>query len=134
MKNSIKNFKNFIKNFGYLGVIEYIGEVDPPILSHPHSVLRWIKPPSAELSMIRTTGVISLAEFKAKEGITTLPLYESRKRPGRFYVVHLGEALSLAEGTDLKQPLFVWSCSNSETGETWSFISNQQAAQPVGSI
>ena len=128
MKNSIKNFKNFIKNFGYLG------EVDPPILSHPHSVLRWIKPPSAELSMIRTTGVISLAEFKAREGVQTLPLFESKKRPGRFYVVHLGEAISLAEGTDLKQPLFVWSCINSESGETWSFISNQQAAQPVGSI
>ena len=128
MKNSIKNFKNFIKNFGYLG------EVDPPILSHPHSVLRWIKPPSAELSMIRTLGVISLAEFKAKEGVTTLPLFESKKRPGRFYCVHNGEALSLAEGTDLKQPLFVWSCINSESGETWSFISNQQAAQPVGSI
>ena len=128
MKNSIKNFKNFIKNFGYLG------EVDPPILSHPHSILRWIIPPSAELSMIRTTGVISLAEFKAKEGVSTLPLYESKKRPGRFYAVCHGEALSLAEGTDLKAPLFVWSCSNSETGESWSFISNQQAAQPVGSL
>ena len=128
MKNSIKNFKNFIKNFGYLG------EVDPPILSHPHSILRWIIPPSVELSMIRTTGVISLAEFKAKEGITTLPLFESKKRPGRFYVVHNGEALSLAEGTDIKAPLFVWSCSNSESGETWSFISNQQAATPVGSL
>lgn len=128
MKNSIKNFKNFIKNFGYLG------EVDPPILSHPHSVLRWIKPPSAELSMIRTTGVISLAEFKAKEGVTTLPLYESRKRPGRFYCVHNGEALSLAEGTNLKAPLFVWSCSDSETGESWKFISNQQGAIPVGSL
>ena len=134
MKNSIKNFKNFIKNFGYLGVIEYIGEVDPPILSHPHSILPWIKPPRAELSMIRTIGVITLAEFKAKEGITTLPLYESKKRPGRFYVVHNGEALSLAEGTDIKQPLFVWSCTNSETSESWSFISNQQAAQPVGSL
>ena len=128
MKNSIKNFKNFIKNFGYLG------EVDPPILSHPHSVLRWIKPPSAELSMIRTTGVISLAEFKAREGVKTLPLYESKKRPGRFYAVHNGDALSIAEGTNLKQPLFVWSCSDSESGETWSFISNQQAATPVGSI
>lgn len=128
MKNSIKNFKNFIKNFGYLG------EVDPPILSHPHSVLRWIKPPSAELSMIKTLGVISLAEFKAKEGVTTLPLFESRKRPGRFYAVHNGEALSLAEGTNLKLPLFVWSCSDSETGESWKFISNQQGAQPVGSI
>ena len=128
MKNSIKNFKNFIKNFGYLG------EVDPPILSHPHSILRWIIPPSVELSMIRTTGVISLAEFKAKEGVQTLPLYESKKRPGRFYAVHTGEALSLAEGTDLKAPLFVWSCTNSESGETWSFISNQQAATPVGSI
>ena len=128
MKNSIKNFKNFIKNFGYLG------EVDPPILSHPHSILRWIIPPSAELSMIRTTGVISLAEFKAKEGVKTLPLYESKKRPGRFYVVHEGDAISIAEGTDLKEPLFVWSCTNSESGETWSFISNQQAAQPVGSI
>ena len=128
MKNSIKNFKNFIKNFGYLG------EVDPPILSHPHSVLPWIKPPSAEHDMIRTTGVISLAEFKAREGVKTLPLFESKKRPGRFYVVHEGEALSLAEGTDLKAPLFVWSCTNSETGESWSFISNQQAAQPVGSL
>ena len=134
MKNSIKNFKNFIKNFGYLRVIEYIGEVDPPILSHPHSILPWIKPPRAEHDMIRTTGVVSLAEFKAKEGITTLPLYESRKRPGRFYVVHLGEAISIAEGTDLKAPLFVWSCVNSETSESWSFISNQQAATPVGSI
>ena len=84
--------------------------------------------------MIRTVGVMSLAEFKAKEGITTLPLYESRKRPGRFYCVHKGDAISIAEGTDLKQPLFVWSCTNSESGETWSFISNQQAAQPVGSI
>ena len=84
--------------------------------------------------MIRTTGVISLAEFKAKEGITTLPLYESKKRPGRFYCVHKGDAISIAENTDLKQPLFVWSCTNSESGETWSFISNQQAAQPVGSI
>lgn len=134
MKNFIKNFKNFIKNFGYLGVIEYIGEVDPPILSHPHSILRWIIPPSAELSMIRTKGVISLAEFKAKEGVSTLPLYESKKRPGRFYCVCNGEALSLAEGTDIKQPLFVWSCYNSETEESWSFISNQQAATPVGSI
>ena len=128
MKNSIKNFKNFIKNFGYLGVI------DPPILSHPHSILRWIIPPSAEHDMIRTTGVVSLAEFKAKEGVSTLPLFESKKRPGRFYVVHNGEALSLAEGTNVKAPLFVWSCSNSESGETWSFISNQQAATPVGSI
>ena len=128
MKNSIKNFKNFIKNFGYLGVI------DPPNLSHPHSILPWIIPPRAELSMIRTTGVVSLAEFKAKEGVQTLPLFESKKRPGRFYAVHNGEALSLAEGTDLKAPLFVWSCTNSESGETWSFISNQQAAQPVGSI
>ena len=84
--------------------------------------------------MIRTTGVVSLAEFKAKEGITTLPLYESKKRPGRFYVVHNGDAISIAEGTDLKQPLFVWSCTNSETEESWSFISNQQAATPVGSI
>ena len=128
MKNSIKNFKNFIKNFGYLG------EVDPPNLSHPHSVLRWIIPPSVELSMIRTTGVVSLAEFKAKEGVQTLPLFESKKRPGRFYAVHNGDAISIAEGTDLKQPLFVWSCVNSETEESWSFISNQQAAQPVGSI
>ena len=128
MKNSIKNFKNFIKNFGYLG------EVDPPILSHPHSILRWIIPPSVELSMIKTTGVVSLAEFKAKEGITTLPLYESKKRPGRFYVVHSGDAISIAENTDLKAPLFVWSCVNSESGESWSFISNQQAATPVGSI
>ena len=128
MKNSIKNFKNFIKNFGYLG------EVDPPILSHPHSILPWIIPPRAELSMIRTTGVISLAEFKAREGVSTLPLYESRKRPGRFYAVHNGEALSLAEGTDLAQPLLVWSCVNSETEESWSFISNQQRATPVGSI
>ena len=128
MKNSIKNFKNFIKNFGYLG------EVDPPILSHPHSILRWIIPPSVELSMIKTTGVSSLAEFKAKEGVKTLPLYESKKRPGRFYAVHNGEALSLAEGTDLKAPLFVWSCTNSETEESWSFISNQQRATPVGSI
>lgn len=134
MKNSIKNFKNFIKNFGYLGEVEYIGEVDPPTLSHPHSILPWIIPPRAELSMIRTTGVVSLAEFKAKEGITTLPLYESKKRPGRFYCVNKGEALSLAEGTDIKAPLYVWSCSNSESGETWSFISNQQAATPVGSI
>ena len=128
MKNSIKNFKNFIKNFGYLG------EVDPPILSHPHSILRWIIPPSVELSMIRTTGVVSLAEFKAKEGITTLPLFESKKRPGRFYVVHNGEAISLAEGTNIKAPLFVWSCVNSESDETWSFISNQQGATPVGSL
>ena len=128
MKNSIKNFKNFIKNFGYLG------EVDPPILSHPHSILRWIIPPSVELSMIRTTGVVSLAEFKAKEGVQTLPLFESKKRPGRFYCVHKGEAISLAEGTDTKAPLFVWSCTNSESGETWSFISNQQAAQPVGTL
>ena len=134
MKNSIKNFKNFIKNFGYLGVIEYIGEVDPPNLSHPHSILPWIIPPRAELSMIRTTGVVSLAEFKAKEGVSTLPLFESKKRPGRFYAVHNGEAISLAEGTDIKAPLFVWSCSNSETGESWSFLSNQQAATPVGSI
>ena len=134
MKNSIKNFKNFIKNFGYLGVIEYIGEVDPPTLSHPHSILRWIIPPSVELSMIVTKGVVSLAEFKAKEGVSTLPLFESKKRPGRFYAVHNGEALSLAENTDLKAPLFVWSCSDSETGESWNFISNQQAAQPVGSI
>lgn len=128
MKNSIKNFKNFIKNFGYLG------EVDPPTLSHPHSILRWIIPPSVELSMIRTTGCMSLAEFKAKAGVQTLPLYESKKRPGRFYVVHEGDAISIAEGTDLKQPLFVWSCVNSETEESWSFISNQQAATPVGSI
>ena len=128
MKNSIKNFKNFIKNFGYLG------EVDPPNLSHPHSILRWIIPPSAEHDMIRTTNVVSLAEFKAKEGVSTLPLYESRKRPGRFYVVCNGEAISLAEGTNVKAPLFVWSCINSETGESWSFISNQQAAQPVGSL
>lgn len=128
MKNSIKNFKNFIKNFGYLG------EVDPPILTHPHSILRWIIPPSAELSMIRTTGVVSLAEFKAKHGMLTLPLYESKKRPGRFYVVHNGEAISIAEGTDLKGQLFVWSCINSESGEAWSFISNQQAATPVGSL
>ena len=84
--------------------------------------------------MIRTTGVVSLAEFKAKEGITTLPLFESKKRPGRFYVVHNDEAISLAEGTNIKAPLFVWSCVNSESDETWSFISNQQAAQPVGSI
>ena len=84
--------------------------------------------------MIRTVGVISLAEFKAREGVQTLPLYESKRRPGRFYVVHQGEAISLAEGTDIKAPLFVWSCSNSETGESWSFISNQQAATPVGSI
>lgn len=134
MKNSIKNFKNFIKNFGYLGEVEYIGEVDPPNLSHPHSILRWIIPPSVELSMIKTTGVISLAEFKAKEGVSTLPLFESKKRPGRFYVVHNGEALSLAEGTNVKAPLFVWSCVNSETDESWNFISNQQAATPVGSI
>ena len=84
--------------------------------------------------MIRTTGVVTLAEFKAREGITTLPLFESKKRPGRVYVVHLGDAISIAEGTDLKAPLFVWSCYNSESGEAWSFISNQQAAQPVGSI
>ena len=128
MKNSIKNFKNFIKNFGYLG------EVDPPNLSHPHSILRWIIPPSAEHDMIRTTGVISLAEFKAKEGVQTLPLFESKKRPGRFYVVNQGDAISIAEGTDLKAQLFVWSCTNSETGESWSFISNQQAAQPVGAL
>ena len=128
MKNSIKNFKNFIKNFGYLGVI------DPPTLSHPHSILRWIIPPSAEHDMIRTTGVVSLAEFKAKEGVSTLPLFESKKRPGRFYVVHNGDAISIAEGTDLKAPLYVWSCINSESGETWSFISNQQAATPVGSL
>ena len=128
MKNSIKNFKNFIKNFGYLGVI------DPPTRSHPHSVLRWIIPPSAELSMIRTVGVISLAEFKAREGVSTLPLYESKKRPGRFYVVHNGNAISIAEGTNLTQPLFVWSCVNSETEESWSFISNQQAATPVGAL
>ena len=128
MKNSIKNFKNFIKNFGYLGVI------DPPNLSHPHSILPWIIPPRAEHDMIRTNGVISLAEFKSREGVQTLPLFESKKRPGRFYVVHSGEAISIAEGTDLKAPLFVWSCTNSETGESWSFISNQQAAQPVGSI
>ena len=128
MKNSIKNFKNFIKNFGYLG------EVDPPILSHPHSILPWIIPPSVELSMVKTTGVISLAEFKAKEGVSTLPLYESKKRPGRFYVVNQGDAISIAEGTDLKAPLFIWTCTNSESVETWSFISNQQAAQPVGSI
>ena len=83
---------------------------------------------------IKTKGVISLAEFKAKEGISSLPLYESKKRPGRFYVVHLGDAISIAEGTDLKAPLFVWSCYNSESGETWDFISNQQAATPVGSI
>ena len=134
MKNSIKNFKNFIKNFGYLGVIEYIGEVDPPTPSHPHSILPWIIPPRAEHDMIRTTGVVSLAEFKAKEGVQTLPLYESKKRPGRFYVVHNGDAISIAEGTDLKQPLFVWSCVNSETSESWSFISNQQAATPVGSL
>ena len=108
--------------------------IDPPNLSHPHSILPWIIPPSAEHDMIRTTGVVSLAEFKAKEGVSTLPLFESKKRPGRFYAVHNGEALSLAEGTDLKQPLFVWSCINSETEESWSFISNQQAAQPVGSI
>ena len=84
--------------------------------------------------MIRTTGVVSLAEFKAKEGVSTLPLFESKKRPGRFYCVHNGEAISLAEGTNLKAPLFVWSCINSESGETWSFISNQQAATPVGSL
>ena len=84
--------------------------------------------------MIRTTGVITLAEFKAKEGVSTLPLFESKKRPGRFYAVHNGEALSLAEGTNLQQPLFVWSCVNSETGESWKFVSNQQAATPVGSI
>ena len=84
--------------------------------------------------MIRTVGVVSLAEFKAKEGVKTLPLYESKRRPGRFYVVHSGEAISLAEGTDIKAPLFVWSCSNSETGESWSFLSNQQASQPVGAL
>ena len=129
MKNSIKNFKNFIKNFGYLGVI------DPPNLSHPHSILRWIIPPSVEMNMgIKITSSCSLAEFKAREGVQTLPLFESKKRPGRFYVVNNGEAISIAEGTDLKQPLFVWSCVNSETGESWSFISNQQAATPVGSI
>ena len=83
---------------------------------------------------IKTKGVISLAEFKAKEGISSLPLYESKKRPGRFYVICHGEAISIAEKTDLKAPLFVWSCSNSETGESWSFVSNQQAAQPVGAI
>ena len=84
--------------------------------------------------MIKTTGVSSLAEFKAKEGVSTLPLYESKKRPGRFYVVHNGDALSIADGTNIKAPLFIWSCVNSESGETWSFISNQQAATPVGSI
>ena len=84
--------------------------------------------------MIKTVGVVSLAEFKAKEGVKTLPLYESKKRPGRFYVVHLGEAISIAEGTNLKDQLFVWSCTNSETGESWSFISNQQAATPVGAL
>ena len=84
--------------------------------------------------MIRTVGVVSLAEFKAKEGVKTLPLYESKRRPGRFYVVHEGDAISIAEGTDLKVPLFVWSCVNSETEESWSFISNQQAAQPVGAL
>ena len=84
--------------------------------------------------MIRTVGVVSLAEFKAKEGVQTLPLYESKKRPGRFYVVHKGDAISIAEGTDLKAPLFVWSCVDTESEETWMFISNQQAAQPVGSI
>ena len=84
--------------------------------------------------MIRTTGVISLAEFKAKEQVNTLPLFESKKRPGRFYCVHSGEAISIAAGTDLKAPLFVWSCVDTESEETWMFISNQQAAQPVGSI
>ena len=84
--------------------------------------------------MIRNTGVLTLAEFKAKEGVQTLPLYESKKRPGRIYVVHNGEAHSIAEGTDLKAPLFVWSCVNSESNEAWSFISNQQAATPVGSL
>ena len=84
--------------------------------------------------MIRTTGVVTLAEFKAKHNVQTLPLYESKKRPGRFYAVFEGDAISIAENTDLKQPLFVWSCVNSETSESWSFISNQQAATPVGSI
>ena len=83
---------------------------------------------------IKITGVVALAEFKATKGVATLPLFESKKRPGRFYVVYQGDAISIADGTDLKQPLFVWSCTNVETSESWSFISNQQAAQPVGAL